>query len=155
MCRDAVRDNVQILVLSHAFSDDYSHASTKLQRKLFDPSFELLKRSSTTVFCFGIQAKIQSLDHIHYSRWLSVFIHDLELLCVENPDMFNSTGNNLGVRTSKAGFSEIAYDQKHEMNNKTIKSRGGYINLVNTKDTSIIWEKSRFVTQRWMSSWKI
>ena len=44
--------------------------------------------------------------------------------------------NNLGVRTSKAGFSKIAYDQKHEMNNKTIKSRGGYINLVNTKDTS-------------------
>ena len=29
-----------------------------------------------------------ALDHIHYSRWLSVFIHDLELLCVENPDMF-------------------------------------------------------------------
>ena len=79
-----------------------------------------------------------ALDHIHYSRWLSVFIHDLELLRVENPDMFNSIGNNLGVRTSKAGFSKIAYDQKHEMNNKTIKSRGGYIDLVNTKDTSYL-----------------
>ena len=52
--------------------------------------------------------------------------------------MFNSIGNNLGVRTSKAGFSKIAYDQKHEMNNKTIYSRSGYIDLVNMKDTSYL-----------------
>ena len=52
--------------------------------------------------------------------------------------MFNSIGNNLGVRTSKADFSKIAYDQKHEMNNKTIKFRSGYIDLVNMKDTSYL-----------------
>ena len=79
-----------------------------------------------------------ALDHIQYSRWLSVFIHDLELLRFENPDMFNSIGNNLGVRTSKAGFSNIVYDHKHEMNNKTIKSRSGNIDLVNMKDTSYL-----------------
>ena len=37
-----------------------------------------------------------------------------------------------------AGFSKIAFDQKHEMNNKAIKSRNGYINLVNAKDSSFL-----------------
>ena len=42
------------------------------------------------------------------------------------------------MQTSNAGFSKIAYDQKHEMNNKAIKSRGGYIDLVNAKDVSFL-----------------
>ena len=79
-----------------------------------------------------------SLDHIHYARWLSVFIHDLEILSVENSDLFESLGKNLGVKTSNAGFSRIAYDQRHEMNNKAIKARTGYINLVNSKDASFM-----------------
>ena len=77
-----------------------------------------------------------ALDHIHYSRWLSVFIHDLELLSVENSDLFDSLENNLGVRMSKAGFSKIAYDHKHEMKNRAIKSRSGYIDLVNKDDAA-------------------
>ena len=32
----------------------------------------------------------------------------------------------------------IKINQKHEMNNKTIKSRSGYIDLVNMKDTSYL-----------------
>ena len=52
--------------------------------------------------------------------------------------MFESLGNNLGVQTSRAEFSKIAYDQKHKMNNRTIKSRNGYIDLVNKKDTSVL-----------------
>ena len=79
-----------------------------------------------------------ALDHIHYSRWLSVFIHDLELLSVENSDLFDSLENNLGVRTSKADFSKIAFDHKHEMNNRAIKSRSGYIDLVNKDDAAFL-----------------
>ena len=79
-----------------------------------------------------------ALDHIHYSRWLSVFIQDLLVLSVENRDLFESLGKNLGVQTSNAGFSKIAFDQKHEMNNKAIESRNGYINLVNAKDSSFL-----------------
>ena len=29
-----------------------------------------------------------ALDHIHYARWLPVFIDDLEALTVENPTLF-------------------------------------------------------------------
>ena len=79
-----------------------------------------------------------ALDHIHYSRWLSVFIQDIEELSVENSSLFECLGKNLGVRTSNAEFSRIAYDQKHEMNNKAIKARNGYINLVNAKDASFL-----------------
>ena len=57
---------------------------------------------------------------------------------MENRDLFESLGKNLGVQTSNAGFSKIAFDQKHEMNNKAIKSRNGYINLVNAKDSSFL-----------------
>ena len=57
---------------------------------------------------------------------------------MENRDLFESLGKNLGVQTSNSGFSKIAFDQKHEMNNKAIKSRNGYINLVNAKDSSFL-----------------
>ena len=53
----------------------------------------------TTVRCFRERNNLKLLlgclndavqlcfCHIHYSRWLSVFIHDLELLTVENIDL--------------------------------------------------------------------
>ena len=66
----------------------------------------------TTMFCFGSYPLVICF-HTRFGA----------------TDMFNSIGNNLGVRKSKAGFSKIAYDQKHEMNNKTIKSSSGYIRL--------------------------
>ena len=93
-----------------------------------------------------------ALDHIHYSRWLSVFIHDLELLCVENPDMFivqlnrkQSWGKNIQSRLFGDCILSKARDeqQNHEIPRWSIRK------------THLIWEKSRFVTQRWMSSWKI
>ena len=63
---------------------------------------------------------------------------DLEVLSVEDSSLFESLGQNLGVRTSHPEFSKIAYDQKHEMNNKAIKFRNGYIDLVNKKDASFL-----------------
>ena len=43
-----------------------------------------------------------ALDHTHYSRWLSVFIHDLELLRIEDEELFKVLGENLSVKTSEA-----------------------------------------------------
>ena len=50
-----------------------------------------------------------ALDHIHFSRWLSVFTHDLELLRFENSDLFNSIGNNLvlGQGHPKQAFQRL------------------------------------------------
>ena len=38
------------------------------------------------------------------------------------------------VKGSIAPYSKIAFDQKHEQNNKTINSESGYINMVNMED---------------------
>lgn len=42
------------------------------------------------------------------------------------------------MSTSSAPFSKIAYDHKHEQNNKCIKATSGYINLVNKEDSSFL-----------------
>ena len=95
-----------------------------------------------TVRCFresnNLKLLLGCLNDAVQLRWLSVFIHDLELLSVENSDLFDSLENNLGVRTSKADFSKIAFDHKHEMNNRAIKSRSGYIDLVNKDDAAFL-----------------
>ena len=79
-----------------------------------------------------------SLDHYNYARWLSVFIQDLEILSVENSTLFSELSKHLSVTSSKAKFSKMAYDQKHEQNNKKIKSTSGYINLGNKEDKSFL-----------------
>ena len=45
-----------------------------------------------------------ALDHTNYARWLSVFIQDLQVLKVENPDLYKTLEVNLGVQTTNAGF---------------------------------------------------
>ena len=54
-----------------------------------------------------------ALDHTHYSRWLPVFIQDLEMLTVEDEDLFQLLKDNFTVKTTDAKFSKIAFDHKH------------------------------------------
>ena len=75
-----------------------------------------------------------ALDHTKYSRWLSVFIQDLKLLSVKNPQLFSYLSKNMSACTSSADFSSMAFDQRHEQLNKEIKATGGYINAVNRED---------------------
>ena len=78
-----------------------------------------------------------ALDHYNYARWLSVFVQDLEMASVNHPDdnnVFKDISNHLSVRSTNSQFNGVAYDQKHENNNKHIKSTGGYIDLVNRED---------------------
>ena len=96
----------------------------------------------TVKLCFA-------LDHIHYSRWLSVCINDLEVFYVKNIGVFEMIWKNLGVRTSNADFSKVSFNQRQEMNNKAIKVRNGYINLVN-KGTHNFWESEKFVLLRFI-----
>ena len=55
----------------------------------------------------------------------------------DNNNFFEELSQHMSVRTTNSKFNGVAYDQKHENNNKEIKSTGGYINLVN-KDDKII-----------------
>ena len=79
-----------------------------------------------------------ALDHTNYARWMTVFINDLKSLKHQDEGLFNEISKNLSVRTSSAKFSRMAHDQKHEHNNKWIKSQAGYINLVNKEEKTFL-----------------
>ena len=66
-------------------------------------------------------------DHdIHNARWLPVFIDDLEALTVDNPTLFKEfQDGKFVVKRSISPYSKKTFDQKHEQNNKTIKSESG------------------------------
>ena len=79
-----------------------------------------------------------ALDHNNYVQWLSVFVQDLEVAYGDNPELFSQLSSHLSVTTTNAKFSRIAYDHKHENNNKCIMSTSGCINLVNKEDKSYL-----------------
>ena len=79
-----------------------------------------------------------ALDHIPYTRYISVFIQDLKVLSVENPELYEELTKNMSACTSSSNFSNMAFDQKHEQNHKEIKSTSGYINLVNNEDREFL-----------------
>ena len=93
----------------------------------------MLVLSTLKKLCFA-------LDHYNYARRLSVFVQDLEVAYGDNPELFSQLSSHLSVTTTKAKFSRIAYDHKHENNNKCIKSTSGYVNLVNKEDKSYLSE---------------
>ena len=69
-----------------------------------------------------------SLDHLHYARWLTVFIKDLEQL---NPEVLNAFKKGCFiVKPSKRIFSNIGIDLAHEQNNKLVKIHGGTIGIL-------------------------
>ena len=79
-----------------------------------------------------------SLDHVHYSRWVSVFIQDLKLLPVKLPSLYDELKrSNFVVNTRGNSFSKVAMDQAQE-HNKKIKSVSGSINLVNQEDKKLL-----------------
>ena len=69
-------------------------------------------------------------DHIHYARWLSVHLKDLEELNEKAPDVHKEFCNgNFMVQKTYRKFSALAVDQAHEQNNAIIKGDGGAIGL--------------------------
>lgn len=81
-----------------------------------------------------------SLDHVHYARWISVFVHDLiKMLKVKNEGLFEQfMAGSFTVMKSKSMFCKMAFDQCHEQNNKLIKSKSGIIDLLNREDTEFL-----------------
>ena len=77
-----------------------------------------------------------ALDHIHYARWLSVFLEDLKLLRVAMPSLYQEfRDGHFVVNASRNTFSKIAMDQAQEQNKKQIKASGsGYFDHVNVEE---------------------
>ena len=64
-----------------------------------------------------------ALDHTNYSRWLPVFINDLDTLPDTNPEFYREfLGGKFAVPMTATIFSKMAYDHIHEQNNKVIKA---------------------------------
>ena len=74
-------------------------------------------------------------DHAHYSRWLSVFLHDLERLEDTDESIFqNFMEGHFVVNKSGKPFSCIAKNQAHKQNNKRIKGDGGAVEILNSEE---------------------
>ena len=100
-----------------------------------------LRESNMTLLLSSMKTDVPmcfALDHTHYARWLSVFIRDIELLYIEDKECFDELGKHLSVRSTDTEFSKVAYDQRHEQNNKVIKARYGYINLTNKENKTFL-----------------
>ena len=71
-----------------------------------------------------------ALDHTHYSRWLSVHIHDIMMLSKKQPGVLAEfKGGKFVICKTSNKFSAIAIGQCHEQNNALVEGSGGAIGL--------------------------
>ena len=99
-------------------------------RSLRSADFDLFRRCLKEIIPWMF-----ALDHVHYSRWLSVFLHDLERLEDTNENIFqNFMEGRFVVNKSGKPFSCIAEDQAHEQNNKRIKGDGGAVGILDSEE---------------------
>jgi len=89
------------------------------------------------------------LDHVNYSRWVSVHQQDIQAL----PEKLKNTFNTFWViqKTCKR-FSAIPIDQAHEQENAKVKGSGGVVGLTENPAALCRWlicgpELARIVTQ--------
>ena len=81
-----------------------------------------------------------SLNHIHYSRWMSVHVRDMCSLDTTHPDVAQEFRNGKFVLAkSQRKFSLIAIDHGHEQNNGVMKDEGGIIGLTQDADALLRW----------------
>ena len=90
-----------------------------------------------------------ALDHVNYSRWVSVHLRDMQAL----PEKLKNTFNKFWViqKTCKR-FSAIPIDQAHEQENAKVKGSGGVVGLTENPVALCRWlicgpELARIVTQ--------
>ena len=94
-------------------------------RSLREANFQLF-----TSCLKGIYSWVFALDHVHYARWLPVFIEILEGFM----NVFFT------VRKSNRSFSNMGIDQAHEQNHKLVKINGGAIGILDNEAAFLKWE---------------
>lgn len=106
-----------------------------LVRSLREGDFHMFVRSLE-----DIAPWMFALDHVHYARWLPVFINDLKLLPVKHPSIYEEflEGKFVFQKTNRA-FSCLPEDQAHEQNNKIVKIDGGAIGILQDPAALLKW----------------
>ena len=88
-----------------------------LVRSVREANFDLLLRCLRDIIPW-----LFAMDPVHYSRWMSVFIHDLRRLPDTHPDVFQRfQEGQFTIKKSARVFSNMSIDQAHEQNNKLVK----------------------------------
>ena len=94
-------------------------------------------------YCRSLRAVVKwffTFNHVHYARWLSVHIRDLDLLPQRNPKINRLFSDGYFVlQKSRRKFSGMGLDQAHEQNNATLKSDGGVPGLTTQEDQLVKW----------------
>ena len=104
-------------------------------KSIRDPNFDLFVRTLKEILPWTF-----ALDHIHYARWLSVFVNDLCYLSKEHPDVFEQfISGFFTVKKSTRQFSNIGIDQAHEQNNKKVKVDGGAVGIFDNESALLDW----------------
>ena len=114
---DPMKDFETWKTQEHGDSFEYFHGLLKhlLNVNLFVRS---IREASFDLFVASLEELcplLFALDHIHYSRWVSVSIYDLKLLKVSDPTHYEHFRKGFfAARKTDTDFSKIAYDHVHE-----------------------------------------
>ena len=104
-----------------------------LVRSVREANFDLLLRCLQDIIPW-----LFAMDLVHYSRCMSVFIHDLRRLPDTHPDVFQRfQEGQFTINKSARVFSNMSIDQAHEQNNKLVKIDGGAIGILE-EDTALL-----------------
>ena len=77
------------------------------------------------------------LGHVHYFRWMSVFLKDLDNL---STSLFNEfVRGNFPVNKNARVFRGMGVDQAHEQNNKCVKIDEGAICILDNERALLEW----------------
>ncbi|WAR30058.1 LOW QUALITY PROTEIN: hypothetical protein MAR_003626 [Mya arenaria] len=100
-----------------------------------EADFELYKESIREILPWYF-----ALDHIHYARWLSVHLRDLDVLNITSLSTFLAfNGGSFVTQKTTRKFSAIAHDQVHEQQNAILKGDGGLIGITESPKTLQRW----------------
>ena len=81
-----------------------------------------------------------SLDHIHYARWLPVFLEYLKKMSNEsNPVLEQFSKGCFTASKTDHPFSSMGVDQAHEHINKVVKVDGGAIGILKNETALLKW----------------
>ena len=81
-----------------------------------------------------------ALDHVHYSRWLPVFLKTLKDLEVRHPQVHKEfISGKFVTQKSNKPFSSLSDDHVHEQCNRNVKHDGGAVGLMNNPTALLKW----------------
>ena len=98
----------------------------QLIRAIREGNFSLYKKSLVSLVPWPF-----SLDHINYARWMSVPIHDMNLLSSTHPNIHPKfTNGSFLVNKTEKVLSSISLDHVHEQVNTQVKGEGRAVGLM-------------------------